>query len=605
MPRKSWREALAAYASPATLALLLLGFAAGLPYMLVFSTLSVWLREAGVARETIGFASLIGLAYAFKWVWAPMLDQWRLPLLGKLGRRRSWLVLSQCLIAIGLLGMANYDPQTQLSSLIGLAVLVAFASATQDIAVDAYRLEIAEDNRQAALAAAYMAGYRVAALLATAGALYLAEGFGSTAKEYQFSAWTGTYLVFALLMLPGLITTLWMREPTAPVQTRAAPPKHGFLLQSLALLAVITLVISVPTMFIQFYQSDLMLMLQGDLTPHDLLYNDRAFLRAMLYTTLTCISVSGLAWGGLAPVLKTATERYGFFHQLLSVLLLIILLISVPAMFTQFYDSDLHLVWQGQLSLQDLLYYDRAFLRALLYSVLTALSISSLFWGGMAPVLTPVNDFIVRYRWQALLLLALIATYRLSDTVMGVMANVFYIDQGFTKEQIASVSKLFGLVMTLLGAGVGGLLIVRFGIMPILLIGAAASAATNLLFMLLVNMGPHLPMLTLTISADNFSAGLATSAFVAYLSSLTNLKFSATQYALLSSIMLLLPRLIGGYSGVMVEKLGYAQFFLATAVMGIPTLILIVIQWRRDKRQGNGDTTPTAAAQPTADALKS
>lgn len=153
--------------------------------------------------------------------------------------------------------------------------------------------------------------------------------------------------------------------------------------------------------------------------------------------------------------------------------------------------------------------------------------------------------------------------------------------------------------MTLLGAGIGGLLIVRFGIMPILLIGAASSAATNLLFMLLVNMGPHLPMLTLTISADNFSAGLATSAFVAYLSSLTNLKFSATQYALLSSIMLLLPRLIGGYSGVMVENLGYAQFFLATALMGVPTLILIVIQWRRDRQK----PTEAAAAPDTPERI--
>ena len=597
MPRKSGREALATYPTPATLALLLLGFAAGLPYMLVFSTLSVWLREAGVARETIGFASLIGLAYAFKWVWAPMLDQWRLPLLGKLGRRRSWLVLSQGLVAIGLIGMAHYDPQTHLSTLIALAVLVAFASATQDIAVDAYRLEILGDEHQAALAAAYMTGYRVAALLATAGALYFAEGFGSTAKDYQFSAWTGTYMVFALLMLPGLLTSIWMREPPAPPHINVAPPKHGFFHQLLAISAVIVLIIAVPTMFIQFYQSDLVPMLLGDVSMQELLYNDRAFLRALLYSTLACVCASGLFWGGLAPALKTAAARYGFFHQLLSVLLLIILLIAVPAMITQFYESDLMLVFQGQISLQELLYYDRAFLRALLYTLLTGLSISSLFWGGMAPVLTPINDFIVRYRWQALLLLSLIATYRLSDTVMGVMANVFYIDQGFTKEQIASVSKIFGLVMTLLGAGAGGLLIVRFGIMPILLIGAAASAATNLMFMLLVGMGPHLNMLIVTISCDNFSAGLATSAFVAYLSSLTNLKFSATQYALLSSIMLLLPRLIGGYSGVMVESLGYAHFFLATALMGIPTLLLIIIQWRRDKRQARPETTPSAVEQ--------
>ena len=512
MPRKSWREALATYASPATLALLLLGFAAGLPYMLVFSTLSVWLREAGVARETIGFASLIGLAYAFKWVWAPMLDQWRLPLLGRLGRRRSWLVLAQSLIAIGLLGMASFDPQTQLSWLIALAVLVAFASATQDIAVDAYRLEIVDDTRQAALAAAYMAGYRVAALLATAGALYFAEGFGSTSQLYKHGAWAGTYLIFALLMLPGLLTSLWMREPPVPLKT------------------------------------------------------------------------------------QLAAAKYGFVRQILSVLVLIVLLVSVPAMFTQFFHTDFASVVRGEASLLDLLLEDRAFLRALLYTILTSLCLSAMGRRSLAPVLTPVNDFILRYRWQALLLLGLIATYRLSDTVMGVMANVFYIDQGFSKDQIASISKLFGLAMTLLGAGMGGLLIVRFGIMPILLIGAFASAATNLLFMLLVSMGPHLNMLIVTISCDNFSAGLATAAFVAYLSSLTNLKFSATQYALLSSIMLLLPRLIGGYSGVMVEKLGYAHFFLATALLGVPTLILIALQWGRDRRQPNGDA-PVAPAE--------
>jgi PAT family beta-lactamase induction signal transducer AmpG len=502
MPRKSWREALAAYSSPSTLVLLLLGFAAGLPYMLVFSTLSVWLREAGVARETIGFASLIGLAYAFKWVWSPLLDQWRLPLLGRMGRRRSWLVLSQLLIAIGLAGMALCDPQTHLTWLIALAVLVAFASATQDIAVDAYRLEIVDDTRQAALAASYMAGYRVAALLATAGALYFAEGFGSTVLVYQHAAWAGTYLLFALLMLPGLLTSLWMREPDVPLRT------------------------------------------------------------------------------------QLAAARYGFSHQIASVLVLIVLLVSVPAMFTQLYNTDFASVINGQASLLDLLLEDRAFLRALLYTILTSLCLSTMGRRGLAPVLTPVNDFILRYRWQALVLLGLIATYRMSDTVMGVMANVFYIDQGFTKDQIASVSKLFGLVMTLLGAGIGGLLIVRFGILPILFIGGAASAATNLLFLMLADMGPHLQMLIVTISADNFSAGLATAAFVAYLSSLTNLKFSATQYALLSSIMLLLPRLIGGYSGVMVEKLGYAQFFLATALLGVPTLVLIVIQWRRERRGG-------------------
>lgn len=513
MPRRTWREAFATYASPSALALLLLGFAAGLPMVLVFSTLSVWLREAGVARETIGYASLIGLAYAFKWVWSPLLDQWRLPLLGRLGRRRSWLVLSQLLVAAGLAGMALFDPQSHLAWLIGVAVLVAFASATQDIALDAYRLEIAEDTQQAALAACYTTGYRVAMLLATAGALFVAEGFGSTGDNYLYPAWASTYLLFALLMLPGLLTTLWMREPPVPQQT------------------------------------------------------------------------------------QQAAARYGLSHQLVSVLVLIVLLISVPAMFTQLYHSGVEGVFTSQVTLLDLLLDDRAFLRFTLYTVLTLLCLSSFGRRGLAPVLTPISDFIHRYRWQALILLGLIATYRMSDTVMGVMANVFYVDLGFSKDQIASVSKLFGLVMTLLGAGVGGVLIARFGILPILFLGGLASAATNLLFALLSGMGPNLQMLVVTISVDNFSGGLATAAFVAYLSSLTNLQFSATQYALLSSIMLLLPRLIGGYSGVMVEKLGYADFFLATALIGIPTLLLIGLEWGRERRQ---PVAATAAGEPAA-----
>lgn len=517
MPRKSWRVALAAYANPSTLVLLLLGFAAGLPYMLVFSTLSVWLREAGVARETIGYASLIGLAYAFKWVWSPLLDQWRLPFLGKLGRRRSWLVLSQSLIVLGLIGMGFCDPQKHLSWLIAIAVLVAFSSATQDIAIDAYRLEIAEDSRQAALAASYMSGYRVAALLATAGALYIAEGFGSTGFSYKHSAWAWTYIIFGLLMLPALITTMVMRESPVPLRT------------------------------------------------------------------------------------QLSAARYGFSHQLASVFVLIILLVSVPAMFTQLYYTDFSGVLFNGTRWVDLLLEDRAFLRALLYITLTTLCLSSIGRRGLAPVLTPVNDFIRRYRWQAFLLLGLIATYRMSDTVMGVMANVFYIDLGFTKDQIASVSKLFGLVMTLLGAGFGGLLIVRFGILPILFIGGAASSATNLLFLLLADMGPNLRMLIVTISLDNFSAGMATSAFVAYLSSLTNLKFSATQYALLSSIMLLLPRLIGGYSGVMVERFGYHTFFLITALLGIPTLIMIALHWSQEVRRGKGMPASETTESPVND----
>lgn len=553
MSRETWRDALAAYASPATLTLLLLGFAAGLPAILVFSTLSVWLREAGVSRETIGFASWISLAYAFKWVWSPMLDQWRLPWIGALGRRRSWLVLSQLVIAAGLIGMALCNPQTNLTMLIALAVAVAFASATQDIAIDAYRLEIAEDKLQATLAAAYMAGYRVAMLLASAGALFLAEWLGSSNLDYSHAAWATTYITFALLIVPGLITSLVIPEPTGSPPLANESPVYAFNHQLAAVGLLLVLLISVPAMINALIA--------------------QAWPRATLYALFIIGTFSPLGRTLLVPVrqmLVQAGQRqrpahFDFVHQAVSVIVLIILIVATTGMFKSYLGG----YWP----------------RGTMYLLICSGCLSAPGRILMGPVLTPITDFILRYRWQALLVLGLIATYRMSDTVMGVMANVFYIDQGFSKDQIASVSKLFGLVMTLLGAAFGGLLIVRFSILPILFIGGALSAATNLMFMLLVDMGANLNMLIVTISCDNFSGGLASTAFVAYLSSLTNLKFSATQYALLSSLMLLLPRLLGGYSGVMVESLGYSDFFLVTALLGVPTLLLIAWQWRRGQRQ--------------------
>lgn len=558
MSIKYWRTALAAYGSPASITLLLLGFAAGLPAVLVFSTLSVWLREAGVSRETIGYASWISLAYAFKWVWSPMLDQWRLPWIGTLGRRRSWLVLSQSLIAVGLIGMALCDPKQSLGLLIAFAVVVAFSSATQDIAIDAYRLEIAEDRLQATLAASYMTGYRVAMLLASAGALFLAEWLGSSNLNYDTLAWTWTYVAFAALIVPGLITSLLIKEPPAAVVlTREASP-YGFNHQLAAVGLVVVLVISFPAMVNALIA--------------------QAWPRALLYGLFIAGTFSKGGRALLIPVrhlVQEALHRHrpahnDFSYQGVSVVVLIILTVSVTGMCQAF--------WGG--------YWPRG----MMYLLFCSLCLSTPGRILMGPVMTPINDFILRYRWQALILLGLVATYRMSDTVMGVMANVFYIDQGFTKDQIASVSKVFGLIMTLLGAAAGGFLILCFNTLPILFLGGLASALTNLLFLLLVDMGANLPMLVATISLDNFSAGLASTAFVAYLSSLTNLKFSATQYALLSSLMMLLPRVLGGYSGVMVEKLGYKEFFLLTTLLGIPTLILIAWQWRLSR------STP---AQPT------
>lgn len=564
MSVRSWRDALAAYGSPASISLLLLGFAAGLPAVLVFSTLSVWLREAGVSRETIGYASWISLAYAFKWIWSPMLDQWCLPWIGRLGRRRSWLVLSQMLIAGGLVGMALCNPEHNLALLIAFAVVVAFASATQDIAIDAYRLEVAENDLQATLAASYMGGYRIAMLLASAGALFLAEALGSNALEYQQGAWRMTYIIFALLIIPGLLTSLLIREPLAATM----PPSNStfsFNRQLTAIGLMLVLIISLPGLVNAL--------------------RDLAWPRALLYALFIAGTLSPAGQHFLMPVRNIVqsalqhqrTSSTDFVRQSVSVMVLIILVVCVTGLLQALAGG----------------YWPRALMYLLLSTACLTLPGRIL----MGPVMTPINDFILRYRWQALLLLGLIATYRMSDTVMGVMANVFYIDQGFSKDEIASVSKIFGLIMTLVGAAAGGLLIARFSILPILFLGGVASAATNLLFLMLSGMGANVSMLVVTISCDNFSSGLASTAFVAYLSSLTNVQFSATQYALLSSLMMMLPRILGGYTGVMVEEWGYPQFFLVTALLGIPTLVLIAWQWYRDRTLNTQTDQSTSCAR--------
>jgi PAT family beta-lactamase induction signal transducer AmpG len=442
---RAWLRALAVYREPAVVRMLFLGFSAGLPLLLVFGTLSFWLREAGVDRTTIGFVSWVALAYAFKWAWAPLVDRLPLPwLTARLGRRRSWLLASQLAVAAGLTGMALTDPALHLRLLVIIALLTAFASATQDIALDAYRIESAATEKQAALAAAYQTGYRLAMIWAGAGALAIAARFDPSEAEYHFAPWTIAYLVMAASMTVGIVTTLLAPEPAG-----AAPslPREGTALQRLA---------------------------------------------------------------------------------------------------TWLHDA----------------------------------------------VVSPFADFVRRYRWQAVLLLALIASYRMSDVVMGVMANPFYRDMGFSKDEVAAVSKVYGVVMTLAGAFVGGVLSLRFGVLRTLFAGAVLSAATNLLFAWLAVRGHDLTFLIFAVSADNLSAGIASSAFVAYLSGLTNVAYSATQYALFSSVMLLAPKYIAGWSGWAVDHFGYVSFFVGTAALGLPVLLLV---WLAARAQRTAPASPPAA----------
>ena len=424
----SWLASWRIYVQPASLRMLFLGFAAGLPLLLVLGTLSFRLREAGIDRSTIGYLSWVGLAYAFKWVWAPLVDRLPIPYLTRqLGRRRSWLLLAQAMVIVGLVGMAISDPRQTLGPVVWCALLVAVGSATQDIALDAFRIESAEPTQQAALAASYQTGYRLAMIWAGAGVLWVAAWVqGDNSAGYVQAAWQAAYLVMAASMAVGLFTVLISKEPA-----------------------------------------------QAELPPA-----------------------------------RNAKE------------------------------------WlQGAL-------------------------------------VEPFADFLKRYRWQAVLILSLIAVYRISDVVMGIMANPFYVDMGYTKAEVATVTKVYGVLMTLLGAFVGGVMALRWGVMRILMLGAIMSALSNLLFAWLSGHGHDVHALILVVSADNLASGIASAAFIAYLSSLTNIQYSATQYALLSSMMLLLPKFIAGFSGDFVNAYGYANFFNATALLGMPVLVLVALAWR-------------------------
>lgn len=440
------RQALSVYCHRRVIILLLLGFSSGLPLMLVFSTLSFWLRQAGIDRAAIGYFSWISLMYAIKWLWSPLVDRMALPGLTRwLGRRRSWMLLAQAILVVAILGMAHSDPKQNLQLLALFALLVAFASATQDIVIDAFRIDSAPQRMQAALAAAYQVGYRSAMILATAGALTIAARVNEHSQTYSLASWQIAYTVMAVMMGVGILATLFAREPEV-IETSASQ-------QELAVKARLT----------QRY-------------PHWL--------------------AAALSW---------------------------------------------------------------------VYSAAAV----------------PFIDFFRRFGSSAILILLLISCYRISDIVMGIMANVFYVDMGFTNEEIAFISKVYGLIMTLVGAAFGGLLVNRFGTMKILFLGALLVATTNLLFALQAVMGHNVPLLTFVIATDNFSAGIATAAFIAYLSSLTSSGHSATQYALLSSIMLLFPKFVAGFSGEYVDAFGYINFFIACSLIGLPVLLLITLVNRR------------------------
>ena len=419
----SWRQAVARYFSKSALIMLLLGLSAGLPFLLVFSTLTAWLNEFDLSKSAIGFFAWVGITYSVKVFWAPIVDHLRIPFLTlRMGKRRSWLLIAQLGVASGLAIMASINPSIHLVWVAITAVWVAFSSATQDIVVDAFRIELADDSEQGVLSTTYITGYRLALLIAGAGALFIADGFG----------WSIAYLSMALLMAALALICLALNEPKGSIESDRVTP---------------------------------------------------------------------------------FTMR----------------------------------------------------------------------WARRA-LIDPFTDFIKRNGSFAIVLLAFVGLFRLSDITMGIMANPFYLDLGFTKSEIASITKVYGFAMTLIGSFAGGVLVVKYGLHRPLLAGAIFVALTNLLFAQLALIGADLSWLAITISADNFFAGFASAVFIAYLSSLTNRAYTATQYALFSSFMTLPGKFVSGFSGVIVDAQGYVVFFVYAAAMGIPAILLAMYILRREYR---------------------
>ena len=423
----SWVDAWRIYTRPTVLGMVFFGFSAGLPYLLVFSTLTAWLTEEGVSRSAIGLFAWVGMTYSVKVIWAPIVDRAAIPFFGRvLGQRRSWILFGQMLVVFGLIAISIFGV-SNLPLLALFSVIVAFGSSTQDIAIDAYRIEAIEEEYQGAMSASYILGYRIALLIAGAGAFYVAS----------FTAWSNVYLVMAVLMGVGFGAVMLAKEP----------------------------------LFLR----------QGLIRETDSAFNVQKF----------------------------------------------------------------------------------TFLNA---------------------VVNPFKDFFVRNGSFALLIILLIGVYRLSDIVMGIMANPFYLDMGYSKIEIANITKLFGFFMTIFGAFVGGLLVIKWGVGRCLLIGAVAVATTNLFFAQLALLAnPDLNWLAVTVSLDNLSGGFATTAFIAYLSGLTNKAYTATQYALFSSLMTLPGKFMSGFSGFVVDSYGYFTFFLSAAALGLPAILLIWFYFKNQK----------------------
>lgn len=484
----------------------LFGFSAGLPYFLIFSSLSLWLDQVGIEKASITMFSWAALGYSFKFLWSPLVD--RLPVLfltRKLGQRRGWLLLIQLLIVFSLVWMASIDPakgRHYLSMMAFASVLLGFSAATQDILIDAWRIEASNKQDIAMLSSLYIIGYRLGMITSGAGALYLADYFGTSVQNYVYKAWQSSYLIMSSLMLVGIVTTLVIKEPKRTGQQLSFETRDYLAIVLIFVIAVLS--------FISMYSFT---------SPYK-----KQFIE---------IVASSIA--------NTMVSKFLF-----SLIQLVLAFVVAIAISQAVYKAP---------------FTNRTMIRSV--------------------YIEPVADLFKRHKKHMWLLIGIICTYRISDIVMGVSANLFYQYMGFDLSEIAGVVKTFGLIMTLTGGFVGGLMVVKYGIIRIMIYGAVLSASTNILFMIMAQTGKSIEFLVLVISADNLSSGVALAAFIGFLSLLVNKTFTAVQYAMFSSVMTLFPKILGGFSGSFVESWGFANFFLLTALIGIPVVVMLLYAQRQ------------------------
>ena len=548
---KGWRLLKLALGNRKTLIMLVFGFAAGLPYTLLIGTLNAWLGEWEIDLATIGVLSWIGLAYAFKFLWSPLVDRVRLPVLEKLGRRRSWLIVCQVLLTATFFALSISDPRLQLGWFALVAVIGAFASATQDVVIDAWRIDVADQRAPVEiLSSIYQFGYRIAALIGGALALILSERV-SWPMVYAIMGGFMALTILATLAAPDTPRDAIEREQTALRQAGAIEPK---------LRAVGLAIVGLGWLWA--------------------LWTVGSFMVNMLGGAIDPVT-------GKPPAVGDFTKAYGPWIVAATVILPAI----VAATFNWLKARKGYILTADEPATSS---GERAADHA--YSAL----------------ILPLGELVRRIGWGVIIVLGLILSYRITDNIWGSFAFPFYLQElKYTGDEVAFASKIFGVFMTMAGIAIGAGMFATIGRMPTLLIGAIVAAASNLIYADLASgavaidafarffgldaFGHDLRMvrLLIAISGENIAGGLAGAAFVAYLSSITSREFSAVQYALLSSLTFLVGSLGRAAVGEAIDQIGYAPVFRFTALIGLVAVGFVALEWARtaiaDRNKGNGD----------------